>query len=197
MKRVNIYLAEGFEEIEAITVVDTLRRADIDARMVSISDSKEVRGAHSILVTADETFEAADNFGADMIVLPGGMPGTRHLGEHKGLREVILDFAERNRPIGAICAAPSILGKLGLLDKKRAVCYPGFEDSLKGAVIGGDIVSQEGNFITSKGPGTALYFALRLVELLADEETAEELREGMIVQEVPDISKNNMMFKSI
>ncbi|HYF75332.1 MAG TPA: DJ-1 family glyoxalase III [Candidatus Nitrosocosmicus sp.] len=182
MKRVNIYLAEGFEEIEAITVVDVLRRADFDARMISITGKKEVKGAHNITVTADELFENADNLGADMLVLPGGMPGTRYLGEHKGLREVILDFAERNKLIAAICAAPSILGRMGLLDGKKAVCYPGFEETLKGAVIGEDVISQEGNYITSKGPGTAIYFALRLVELLSDKETAEELREGMIVQ---------------
>lgn len=182
MKRVNIYLAEGFEEIEAITVVDVLRRADIDARMISITDRKEVKGAHGITITSDEVFDEADNNGADMLVLPGGMPGTRHLGEHKGLKEVILGFAELNRPIAAICAAPSILGKLGLLDKKKAVCYPGFEETLKGAVVGEEILSQEGNYITSKGPGTAIYFALRLVEVLKDKETAEELKEGMIVQ---------------
>ncbi|MHB1394844.1 MAG: DJ-1 family glyoxalase III [Clostridia bacterium] len=182
MKRVNIYLADGFEEIEAITVVDVLRRADIDARMISITGKKDVAGAHRITVTADELFESADNLGADMLVLPGGMPGTRHLGEHKGLKEIILKFAEGNKLIAAICAAPSILGRLGLLDSKKAVCYPGFEESLKGAVIGEDIISQEGNYITSKGPGTAIYFSLRLVELLTDSETAEELREGMIVQ---------------
>lgn len=182
MKRVNVYLAEGFEEIEAITVVDVLRRADIDARMVSITGKKIVAGAHSITVTADELFENADNLGADMMVLPGGMPGTKYLGEHKGLREIIMGFVERNKPIAAICAAPSVLGRLGLLDKKKAVCFPGFEESLKGAVIGEDIISQDGSFITSKGPGTAIYFALRLVELLVDKETAEKLREGMIVQ---------------
>lgn len=182
MKKVNIYLAEGFEEIEAITVVDVLRRADIDARMISITGKKEVTGAHNITVTADELFENADNLGADMLVLPGGMPGTRHLGEHKGLKEVILSFAEGNKLIAAICAAPSILGRLGLLDGKKAVCYPGFEETLKGAVISEDIISQEGNYITSKGPGTAVYFVLRLVELLIDKEAAEELSEGMIVQ---------------
>jgi 4-methyl-5(b-hydroxyethyl)-thiazole monophosphate biosynthesis len=182
MKKVNIYLAEGFEEVEAITVVDVLRRAEIDARMISITGRKEVKGAHGITVTADEVFENTDNQGADMLVLPGGMPGTRYLGEHKGLKEVILDFSNRNKPIAAICAAPSVLGRLGLLDKRKAVCFPGFEESLKGAVIGEEIIIQDGNFITSKGPGTAIYFALRLVEVLIDNETAEELREGMIVQ---------------
>lgn len=182
MKRVNIYLAEGFEEIEAITVVDVLRRASIDARLVSITGKKAVKGAHGVVIEADELFEDADNMGADMLVLPGGMPGTKHLDEHKGLREVISDFAAKNKYIAAICAAPSVLGGMGLLNGRKAVCYPGFECTLKGAVIGVDIVSQEANFITSKGPGTAIYFALRLVEVLADKKTADELREGMIVQ---------------
>lgn len=182
MKIVNIYLAEGFEEIEAITVVDVLRRAKIETRMISITGRREVKGAHDITIAADEIFEKADSFEADMIVLPGGMPGTKHLGEHQGLKEVILGFAERNKLIAAICAAPSVLGRLGLLDKKKAVCYPGFEEALKGAVIDKDILSQDGNFITSKGPGTAIYFALRLVEILKDKKTAEALRDGMIVQ---------------
>lgn len=182
MKRVNVYMAEGFEEIEAVTVVDALRRANVDARMVSITGQKEVKGAHGITVTADEIFEDSDNTGADMLVLPGGMPGTRHLAEHSGLKKIIMSFVEKNKPIGAICAAPSILGKMGLLDKKRAVCYPGFEETLKGAVIVKDIVSQDGNIITSKGPGTAVYFALKLVEQLAGREAAEKLHEGMIVQ---------------
>ncbi|MDD3705417.1 MAG: DJ-1/PfpI family protein [Clostridiaceae bacterium] len=182
MKRVNVYLAEGFEEIEAVTVVDTLRRGEIDAKMISITGEKNVPGAHGIVVTADDIFESIDNMESDMIVLPGGMPGTRYLGEHKGLRKLIMDFVEKGKPIAAICAAPSILGKLGLLDKVEAVCYPGFEEALKGAVIGSNNVSHGGNFITSRGPGTAIHFALYLVELLRDKETAEELKEGMIVQ---------------
>lgn len=182
MKRVNIYLAEGFEEIEAITVVDVLRRAEIDARMISITGSKNVKGAHGITVSADEVFENADNLGADMIVLPGGMPGTRYLGEHEGLKKVIMDFSGKNKFIAAICAAPSVLGKLGLLDRKSAVCYPGFEDQLRGCEVMDKTVVQDGNIITSKGPGTAIYFALKLTELLKDSAVAGELKEGMIVQ---------------
>lgn len=181
MKKVNVYLAEGFEEIEAVTVIDTLRRAEVDVRMISITGKKAVTGAHRITVSADEIFEKADNVGVDMIVLPGGMPGTRYLEEHKGLREVIMSFDEKKKPIAAICAAPSIIGKMGLLSKKKAVCYPGFEDTLKGAEVCGEPVVKDGNFITSKGPGTAMYFALKLVEVLTDKETAEELRDGMIV----------------
>lgn len=185
MKRVNIYLAEGFEEIEAVTAADVLRRAGVEAAMISITGRREVKGAHGITITADELFENVDSFAADMLVLPGGMPGTRHLGEHEGLRRVILGFAERGKLIGAICAAPSVLGKLGLLDKRKAVCYPGFEEDLRGAVTGGGIVVRDGNFITSKGPGTAISFALTLVEILTDRKKAEELKDGMIVQGGP------------
>lgn len=183
MKRVNIYLAEGFEEIEAVTAADVLRRARIDARTVSITGSHEVKGGHGITITADELFEAADNMGADMLVLPGGMPGTRHLGEHEGLREVLRSFAADKKYVAAICAAPSVPGGMGLLEGKQAVCYPGFEDELKGAVIGKGIVVQDENCITSKGPGTAIYFALKLVEILAGREKAEELGKSMILQE--------------
>lgn len=182
MKRVNIYLAEGFEEIEAVTVADVLRRARIDARMISITGRHEVKGGHGIAVAADELFENTDNLGADMLVLPGGMPGTRHLGEHEGLKEVLCGFAREKKYIAAICAAPSVPGRLGLFDGRQAVCYPGFEDELKGAAIGTGIVVQDENCITSKGPGTAIYFALKLVEILAGGEKAEELRESMIVQ---------------
>jgi len=181
MKRVNIYLAEGFEEIEAVTAVDVLRRAGVEAAMISITGSREVKGAHGIKITADELLENIDNFAADMLVLPGGMPGTKHLGEHEGLRRVILGFAEKGKLIGAICAAPSVLGKLGLLDKRKAVCYPGFEKELRGAVIGDEAVITDGSYTTSKGPGTAIYFALRLAELLVGRETAEKLKEGMMI----------------
>lgn len=182
MKKVNIYLADGFEEIEAVTVLDVIRRAGMAATAVSITGRKEVKGAHGIIVTADELFEKSDHNTADLLVLPGGMPGTRHLGEHEGLRRVLLEHVRKGKLIGAICAAPSVIGKLGLLDGRKAVCYPGFEEALKGAEVGEDTVVRDGAFITSRGPGTAIYFALKLVEALVDEETVEELKEGMIVQ---------------
>ncbi|MGE5632030.1 MAG: DJ-1 family glyoxalase III [Caulobacteraceae bacterium] len=182
MKNVNLYLAEGFEEIEAVTVADVLRRADIGVSMVSVTGRKEVKGAHGIIITADELFEKFDNHTADMIILPGGMPGTRNLGSHAGLKALIMDFAGKNKPIAAICAAPSVIGKLGLYKNKKAACYPGFEDTLEGAILGDDIVVRDENLITSKGPGTAIYFALNLVEFLAGKDVAMELHEGMIVQ---------------
>lgn len=182
MKRVNVYLAEGFEEIEAVTIVDVLRRAGVNTITISITGKRTVTGAHGIIVTADEIFENADNMAADMIVLPGGMPGTMNLENHKGLRDVILDFAGKNKYIAAICAAPSVLGKLGLYDKKKAVCYPGFEKALKGAIVSNETVEQDGSFITSKGPGTAVYFALYLASLMKDKKEAEKLKKEMLIQ---------------
>jgi len=182
MKKVNIYLAEGFEEIEALTVVDVLRRAGVAVVTVAVSASKEVNGAHHITVIADQTFDEIDNKAADMLVLPGGMPGTRNLEKHEGLRSLIKDFYENERYIAAICAAPSILGKMGLLESSMATCYPGFEEDLKGAIHSEEPVIRHKNIITSKGPGTAMLFALELVELLVGREIKEELKDSLILQ---------------
>lgn len=182
MKKANVYLADGFEEIEALTVVDVLRRADVEVTTVSVSNSKEVRGAHNIIVIADKSFDEFDNKTADMIVLPGGMPGTTNLEKHEGLKTLIKDFYQSEKFIGAICAAPSILGKMELLESSKATCYPGFEKHLKGAIHSDDLVIRHKNIITSKGPGTAMLFALDLAEILVGKEIAEELKEGMIVQ---------------
>jgi 4-methyl-5(b-hydroxyethyl)-thiazole monophosphate biosynthesis len=182
MKKVNIYLADGFEEIEALTVVDVLRRAGVEADTVAVAKSKEVKGAHNITVIADQTFDEMDNDAADMLVLPGGMPGTANLEKHEGLRSLIKQFYHDEKLIAAICAAPSILGKMELLESSRATCYPGFEQDLKGAIHSDDLVIRHKNIITSKGPGTALLFALDLVEILVGKEMMENLKESMIVQ---------------
>ncbi len=182
MKKVNVYLAEGFEEIEAVTVIDVLRRAGIDVTTVSISNDREVKGAHNIPISADKLFTQLDNMQTDMVVLPGGLPGTTNLGAHEGLSQILKSFAENNKYIAAICAAPSIIGKMGILEGCNATCYPGFEEYLMGANPMGDLVVQHNNVITSKGPGTALYFSLKLVEILQGKEVAEQLKEGMLVQ---------------
>lgn len=180
MKKVNVYLAEGFEEIEAITVIDVLRRAGIDVTTISIS-SREVKGAHNISVIADKTYDEADHMAVDMLVLPGGMPGTTNLGNHEGLAGIIKEFYHNEKYIGAICAAPSILGKMNLLESSMATCYPGFEKDLQGAIHSDDLVIRHKNIITSKGPGTAMLFALDLVDVLVGSEIAEDLMEAMIV----------------
>lgn len=182
MKIANIYLAEGFEEIEAITVIDVLRRAGVDVNTISISNSKEVKGSHNITVTADYTFNDYKHSDAHMLILPGGMPGTANLDNHPGLKELIKEFYHDEKYIAAICAAPSILGKMELLESSMATCYPGFENDLKGAIHSDDLVIRHKNIITSKGPGTALLFALDLAEILVGREKAEVLKGQMIVE---------------
>ncbi len=179
--KVYLHLAEGFEEIEALTVVDVLRRAHINVETVSVSGSKEVNGAHNIKVFADRVFEEIDYNNCDMIVLPGGMPGTVNLEAHKGLIKNIKEFYCQEKWIAAICAAPKILGNLGMLSKKPATCYPGFELELKDAVMTNEPVVQAGKILTSKGPGTAILFSLKIVEIIKDKKTARIIKESMMV----------------
>lgn len=176
---VYVMLADGFEEIEALTVVDVLRRAGIDVQTVSISNSKTVTGSHRISVISDLTLSDADLDNSEMIVLPGGMPGTNNLYNCRELERSIAHRAENNKWIAAICAAPMILGKRGYLKGHEAICYPGFEKDLNGATIKNQKVVISKNIITSKGPGTALDFALAIVSVLRDENTAKKLRAGM------------------
>ena len=180
MKRVYIFLADGFEEVEALTVVDILRRGQIDLVMVSVSGNREVEGSHGIAVRTDMLFDESDFSDADMLVLPGGMPGTKHLREHEGLAKVLLGAAEAGTRIAAICAAPTVLGGLGLLKGKKAVCYPGLEDKLTGAEPGEKSVVVSGNITTSKGVGTALPFALELLKQLAGAACSEKMAESVI-----------------
>lgn len=176
-----VFLAEGFEEIEAVTVVDVLRRAGLTITTVSVSGAREVTGSHGIPVIADELFEYVDHDGADLLILPGGMPGTKHLAEHRKLGELLLRYHEQGRRIAAICAAPIVLGGLGILTGKTATCYPGNEPQLTGAQLSHAAVVTDGNIVTSRGAGTALAFALELVALTAGPEKAKNLREGMVV----------------
>ena len=129
----------------------------------------------------DVNFENCDFFDAELLLLPGGMPGAATLDKHEGLRKLILSFAEKGKPIAAICAAPMVLGKLGLLKGKKATCYPGFEQYLEGADCTGAMVEKDGNVITGKGPGAAMEFALAVVELLQGKDKVAELKEAMIV----------------
>lgn len=179
---VYVFLADGFEEIEALTPVDCLRRAGRQVCTVGVT-GKVVMGAHKIPVGADITI---DEFTADanleMIVLPGGMPGTLNLGQSDAVKAAI-EYANTNgKWIAAICAAPTILGKMGILQGKKAVCYPGCEQDLKGARNGYDTVVVDGKLVTSKGPGTAMEFGLKLVECLLTKDVRKQLAESMIVK---------------
>ena len=179
--KVCIYLAKGFEEIEALTVVDILRRADIQVDMISITGDLVVEGAHHIKVMADILLEDVDYTNSEMNILPGGMPGTIHLEEHKELEKIILDWNQNKKYIGAICAAPRILGKLNLLQGKKATCYPGFEKYLYGAEYVKESVVKSDHIITSRGPGTAMEFALELVRVLKGEKIAADLKTQLIL----------------
>lgn len=182
MKTVYIFLAEGFEEIEAVTPLDLLRRVGIDAKFVSINQSLQVKGAHNILYTADIMFDEASSTMADGIILPGGMPGTLNLLAHNGLCDLIQSYNKAQKPVCAICAAPLILGELNLLAGKTATIYPGMEDKLVGAMPSVNPVCVDGNIITSRGPGTAIPFALKLVEIFAGKEAAERLTADIVYQ---------------
>lgn len=180
-KVVAVHLADGFEEIEAVSIIDVLRRAGIEVQVVSVTGKFEVTGSHGIRISAGQLFEETDYEFVDMIVLPGGMPGSRHLKEHAGLGRQIMQFHGQGRLLGAICAAPVVFGRLGILEKRKATCYPGFEDQLTGAVVTGADVEVSGNIITGKGVGAALKFALKIVEILHGRSLADDLAEKMLV----------------
>ena len=183
MKKIGVFLAQGFEEIEGLTVVDILRRAGVEVATISIMGSAEVCGSHNIPVIADTLYEDVDFESLDGVVLPGGLEGTTNLGAHAGVNETICSFAAAGKLVAAICAAPSVLGQAGLLEGKQAACYPGFEDKLTGAEVIYEEVAEAGNVITSRGMGTSIAFALRLAASLTDEDRARELAEKIIYRQ--------------
>lgn len=169
-----VFLSHGFEEMEAIAPIDILRRAELDVQIVGVQDDVIV-GAHGIAVGCDTTVDHIDYAHLEMIVLPGGMPGTLGLEKSPGVQRCIDYAAENGLWIGAICAAPSILGHKGLLDGREAVCFPGYEQELRGAAVSGKSVCVDGRFITAKGAGAAVEFGLRLVQCLKGRARAETL----------------------
>ena len=180
MSKVFVFIAEGFEEIEALSVVDFLRRAEIEVSMVSVTDKINVTGAHGISVNTDMTFDEIKDE-ADILVLPGGMPGTINLKNHEGLKNLLLKYNSEGRRIAAICAAPTVLGFYGILNGHKAVCYPGMEEGLNTDFAGDYKVVTDGNITTSKGPGTAVWFALELIELLKGKEVREKIRKSLVL----------------
>ncbi len=179
-KRAAIFLAEGFEEVEALTTVDLLRRVDIYVDMISISNDFMVLGAHGICVKADLLIENLKQEQYDVMILPGGMPGTKNLGEHEKLMQIIKNHCEKEKLTAAICAAPSLLGKLDLLKNKNACCYPGWEKFLSGATVSERPVEISLPVITSRGLGTAIPFSLAIIETLLSKEQASKLANGII-----------------
>lgn len=175
-----VHLAEGFEEIEAVTVVDVLRRTNLKVKTVSVTGEKIVKGAHDIRLEADLHFDDADYDSCEMIVLPGGMPGTNNLADHKGLIEKIKEFAAKKKWLAAICAAPMIFGNLSLLEGKNATIYPGMEAHILGGNVSTDSVVVDDHFITSKGPATAMDFAIKIVEVLKGNDDADQVRKALL-----------------
>ena len=175
MIRIALFAANGCEEIEALTVVDLLRRAGIATDIISISESKAVTGSHNIVFGAEKRFDEVNMEDYDAVVLPGGMPGTNNLAMHMGVCATLKRFAAAGKLLAAICAAPSVLGGLGLLEGKKATCYPGFEERLIGAEVLTDRIVVDGNIITSRGMGTAIDFGLAIVEYFADSSVTEDL----------------------
>lgn len=180
MKKIAVFLANGLEEIEGLTVVDIVRRAGVEVITVSISGEKQITGAHNITIFADKLYEEVEFDGLDGVVLPGGMPGTTNLMEHSGVNEVMKKFATEKKLVAAICAAPSVLGQAGLLNGKRATCYPGFEEQLMGAEVCTEAVVEDGNIITSRGMGTAIPFALTLTAYLLGQDVADKIKESIM-----------------
>ncbi len=175
---VYVFLADGFEEIEALTPIDIMRRAGIDAIAVGVT-GKTVTGAHGIKVESDILVDSATADGLEMVVLPGGLPGADNLRANARVRELTVKVFENGGFVSAICAAPRVLGELGLLRGRKAVCYPGFEEYLEGAEIADTRVAKDGNVITAIGMGASAEFALELVKALKGGAASERIAEGI------------------
>ena len=176
---VYVFLADGFEDIEALAPIDILRRANVDVKTVGVT-GKEVTSSHGVTVKADiSVSDIKLDSDLELIVLPGGMPGTLNLEASVGVQKAIDFCAANDKYIAAICAAPSILGHKGLLKGKKATCFPGFEKDLVGADAGSGLVVIDGKFITGKGPGACIEFGLKLAEILVSADAALNIKAGM------------------
>lgn len=176
-----LFLANGFEEIEALCPLDLLRRAGLEVTTVGVG-GKTIVGAHGIPVVADLTDAEFEDNTPTMVILPGGMPGTKNLDKSPVVEKALDAALATNAPIAAICAAPMVLGKRGILRGKQATCFPSFEEYLEGATLSPLSVVRDGNIVTAKGMGVALPFGLALVELLTDKETADALKEAVMAE---------------
>lgn len=175
MCKVIVFMADGMEETECLTAVDILRRGGVTVDTVSVSDDIYVTSSHNVTVRADYLFSKADFNSCDMLFLPGGMPGVTNLGRHNGLCALLKEYAAAGKRIAAVCAAPSLLGELGLLKGKSATCYPGFEDKLKGAVYTNADVVTDGNITTGRGLGYSIDLAIEMLSLLKGKAPAEKV----------------------
>ena len=174
-----LFLADGFEETEALAPLDMMRRAKIEVKTVGVT-GEFVTGSHGVTVKADLKPEEISFNNIDGVVLPGGMPGTVHLGEDDTVSQVIREFEKEGKLVAAICAAPSVLGQAGILNGKKATCHPGFEEKLTGAEVFFSPVVCDGNVITSRGMGTAVPFGLAVARYFTDDATIEHVKAGLV-----------------
>lgn len=174
------FLATGFEEVEALAPVDIMRRGGVEIKTVSMTGDLLVVSSHGIGIMADMLFEDIDPTSADLLMLPGGLPGATNLNEHEGLRKALMEQNARGGRIAAICAAPLVLGSLGLLKGKKATCYPGFEKYMTGATYTAELFTVDGNITTGRGPAAVLPYSYALLEQFVGAEAAQQVRDGMI-----------------
>ena len=180
MKRAVILFAEGYETVEALLVVDLLRRGGVEVTMASITEDEFVRSSHGVNVEMDAVLGEVDVLDYDAIILPGGMPGTKYLNEYQPLRDLLADFYKKGGKVAAICAAPTVLTSLGFLEKRKATAYPSCMEGLAGAERSLESVVVDGNVTTSRGLGTAVDFALSLIGQLLGEKKADEIAESVV-----------------
>jgi len=180
MAKVYVFLADGFEDVEALIPIDVLRRGGVEVVTISTTLFPMVESAHGVNIEADLQFDQADYSDADLLMLPGGMPGASNLFAHEGVREALMAQFKAGKKIAAICASPAVvLAPLGILDGKKATCYPGFETALKNATYTGDLVTVDGNITTGEGPAAAFPYAYELLSQLVDKATSDQIAEGM------------------
>lgn len=172
----HIFIAEGFEEIETFTTIDILRRCGLEVTLVSVTGTRLIKGAHGIPVMVDTVFRRSELTKSMGLILPGGMPGARNLSFHDGLGKILSYHAPLRTLIAAICAAPTVLAKHGLLRGRRATCYPGFESALEGTIISGEMIVEDDNFITARGPAAAVDFAFAIAARFVDSSTLARVR---------------------
>ena len=182
MAKVYVFLADGFEDVEALIPIDVLRRGGVEVVTVSTTDFPLVESAHGVNIEADLQFEQCDFSDADLLMLPGGMPGASNLYEHEGVCKAVCDQAAAGKKVSAICAAPAVvLAQLGLLEGRKATCYPGFEQALQGAgaTYTGELVTVDGNITTGEGPAAAFPYAYELLSQLVNKQVSDQIAEGM------------------
>ncbi len=177
---VYVFLANGSEEVESLAVVDILRRGGVEVKTVSTTGSEYIESSHGITIKTDTQIETEGFADAELLVLPGGMPGATNLNDNAKVRQLLTAQAAKGGRIAAICAAPMVLGGLGLLKGRRATCYPGFEKYLDGATYTAELVTTDGNITTGRGPAATLPFAYSLLEAFVGKKATDELRDGMI-----------------